>query len=1434
MDSHQTAETKKPNVQVKGLNVIIGQIRNFLLRSDSVEECHVLSKRDKNREYRLILYIVPSAQFLEGRLYSQLKAVLPEIASSCVICPISSLPLTATGEVDEEALDRMGVFEPALFPGWEEYLRSVSGIQQVTVVEQDNRNHFPPLHLWDLLPSDGMGTFIHEGQNPENEETARPMGLSGKSLEGIHSSTPAISFGGDIHGAPGTPITLAESIKRTAELWPEHGTVYLYPDKSDVFQSYSEMLQVAERILAGFRKVKLQPDDKVIFQFDNNYEFLTTFWGCILGGFVPVPLGVAPEYKESNSAAKKLAESWKMLGRPVVVTSSLLRPAIESFSALMGPDTFRVLTFDQLINSQADHQWHESSPEDVALIMLTSGSTGKPKGVMLRHSNLLSRQFGSVQLNGFSENDISLNWMPLDHVAGIVYFHLRDVAIGCKQVQVPTQTILQDPLSWLDLIDRFKATITFAPNFAFGLINDQADEIDHRRWDLSSMRFLLNGAEAIVARTARKFLQLLIPHGLAPSSMYPVWGMSETSSGVTYSDAFSLNTTADDDPFVEVGTPIPGFAMRIVDSDGQVVSEGVTGSLEVSGSTIMKGYFQRPDLDEEVFTNDGWFRTGDLALIKGGRLTITGRQKDVIIINSVNYYSHEIEGVVEQIDGIVPSYTAACAVRQAGSDTDKLAIFFHSTFSEGVELVELIKEIRRSVHANVGVHPFYVLPVEKEAIPKTEIGKIQRTILSQRFEKGAFREARKRVELLMGSANTLPNWFFKPIWRPKQVSYEKLPSNQGLSLIFLDDLGLGKSLAARIGKEGDSVVTVRAGDGFMRNNANDYTIQPDKKEHYDNLLSEVQANFGRISRIFHLWTYAPYGGEQSNGIELERSLDVGLYSLLYLTQGLAKTDETEKTVPFLVVSSCSESVLPDDEISCETAMLSGLVKTIPREIPWLDCRMIDLPVGQPQYHAAVIEEESLSPVRDRQVAFRGGQRFIWRLTPTPFSQEAKHELPLKKGGMYILSGGLGGIGAEIAHFLLANLHARLLILGRTLLPIDSSNESITSDNSESHQKLEVYNRLKGTGGELRYEAVDICDLPELKRLVKKAEKYWQCELDGVIHLAGSFHEKPVVEESRESLTQILRPKLQGTWSLHQVIKDRPGSLFLSFASVNGLLGGAMVGGYATANAFLDSFASYQRFKCCLQSYCLSWSMWDEIGMSRRYHMKDLTRTRGFHVITGKQGIQSWLSCLHHREPQCVIGLDACNPDIGKLLESAPCALKKCTVCFSKREDRGAIAKLRTAVLTDRYGAPCQCDFRAVDQMPRTADGSMDRKALSLILQDRVKQAIKKIAPRSQLERTVAETWQAVLGKEILDIHENFFDMGGSSILMARVAAQLKKRLQLDLPMTHLFQHPTISALVQYLADDATKKPAVDITASQARGAERRRKMLQRRKDGCSN
>ena len=166
--------------------------------------------------------------------------------------------------------------------------------------------------------------------------------------------------------------------------------------------------------------------------------------------------------------------------------------------------------------------------------MLTSGSTGNPKAVVQSHAALLRQLASSAKRLSLTPDDVSLNWFGFDHVGGIVMFHLRDMAIGCTQVHAHTLAITSNPSRWLDLMDRFRVTISWAPNFAFGLINAAAERETPGRWNLSSVRVLMNAGEAISAVTASTFLQRLAGHGLCSTAIWPAWGMSETCSAVTY------------------------------------------------------------------------------------------------------------------------------------------------------------------------------------------------------------------------------------------------------------------------------------------------------------------------------------------------------------------------------------------------------------------------------------------------------------------------------------------------------------------------------------------------------------------------------------------------------------------------------------------------------------------------------------------------------------------------------------------------------------------------------------------------------------------------------------------------------------------------------------------------------------------------------------
>ena len=550
------------------------------------------------------------------------------------------------------------------------------------------------------------------------------------------SSKLAISSGVSLQISSTFPKLVSDILKRAA--LTNRGIIYTQTDGSEQYQSYQDLLLDAQKVLAGLRQCGLKPQDKVILQLEQGQDFLPAFWGCVLGGFVPVPLSISLNYQGLSSTVRKLYHAWELLEHPIILTNQRLAPDLNSLSELLEFSGFDLKIIEDLRKNEGDTHWHTSHPDDLLILLLTSGTTGKPKAVKQSHHSVLCRSLAAIQMNHFSEQEITLNWMPLDHVGGLVMFHIRDVYVACQQIHVSTSFILGRPLRWLDLLDHYRVTVTWAPNFAYGLINNQLDSTSQGTWDLSALRFILNAGEPIVAATARKFLMLLSPYGLPETAMHPAWGMSETSSAVTYSQEFSLRSTSNSDSFVEVGCPIPEFSVCIVNEDNQLVSEGTIGSLQVKGLSVTSGYYCNPDANQEAFTQDGWFKTGDLGFLREGRLTITGRNKDIIIINGVNYHSHELEAIIEDIPGIAVSYTAACAVNKENDQSEQLAIFFSPLQFEDDFVNSLIQHIRENLIKIIGLSPNYLIPVDQQRIPKTNIGKIQRQKLRQDFEAGEF------------------------------------------------------------------------------------------------------------------------------------------------------------------------------------------------------------------------------------------------------------------------------------------------------------------------------------------------------------------------------------------------------------------------------------------------------------------------------------------------------------------------------------------------------------------------------------------------------------------------------------------------------------------------------------------------------------------------
>ncbi|WNI18931.1 SDR family NAD(P)-dependent oxidoreductase [Actinacidiphila sp. ITFR-21] len=1281
----------------------------------------------------LIAYAVPAGPL-------DLAALAARLPAPGSVVPVSRLPLTPDGAVDVAALLRLPVPDPAEARRLEARLRDRHPGEPIAVVPTPVEP--APLRRVPVpLP-------------PPGADGPHPVGDGGSASAPGPADPPAGRPAALVDGGPPTATedrTLLDSLLRAAA----SGTgdlVVIGADGAETRLTYGELRDRALRALAGLRALGLSAGDRVLLQLEDHTDFTTVLWACLLGGQIAVPLAVPADYRARDAATDRLWGAWELLGQPLVVTAAGRLAELRTAAAADRP-RLRAVGADDLAAAAEPAEPRPADPDDPVLLMLTSGSTGRPKAVVLRHRNILARSAATAAAGGLRADDVTLNWLPLDHVGGVVMFHLRDVFLGCRQVHAPTRWVLQDPLRWLDAADRFRATVTWAPNFAFGLVNDRAAELDRRGagWDLSRLGFVMNAGEAIVARTARRWLRLLAPYGLPQSALRPAWGMSETSSAMVYSDRFRLADTTDDDAFVEVGAPLPGCAVRIVGGEPgaaglpRVLAEGETGRLQVRGSTVTTGYLAAPEQNAAAFTADGWFDTGDLGRIRDGRLTLTGRAKDVVILNGVNHHSHEIESVVEELDCVEPSFTAAVAVRTAAATTDELAVFFHPRGAAAAD--EAVRRVRQAVRDRVGVNPRHVLAVERAEVPKTEIGKIQRAALRARFEAGGF-AARTGTD-----TGTVPDHFHRPEWRPRALP--PVPAgapHTGTVVVLPDPGGLAEPLARALEAAGRRCVVLGG--------------------------AAPAALAGPPAAVVDL---RAYGGPPRTDPALARAELHGLPRL---------TREGAGAAAVYVVTSHARHVLPHDPPAYERAPLAGAVATLGHERTDTRVVHLDIPPDDPEGTVRVLLAELARLPREGAVAYRAGRRLVRRLAPAerrapsvpaapstvpaspapaaasaqPTARPARRGAPFRHGGRYLVTGGSGGVGRLLVAELTGTYGARVLCLGRAPEP--------------GHRDPRA-----------EYAVADIRDADAVGRVLRDAEQRWGAPLDGVLHLAGTYREIPLERCGAADLDEAMAAKTEGARILHHLLRDRPGTLFVSFSSVNGFFGGASVAGYAAANAYLDALAVHQREAYGLDAYSLAWTMWDETGMSAGYPLKGLTRARGYRVLPPAEALAALAVALERAAPHQLVGLDPARPWIAAQLTGPPEALQELT---AYGESAAALGEPGS----DRFGTPFAHRAAVLDALPvDPVSGDVVRDRLAGTGRDA---GGADGVPRPGVEAVIAATWAEVLGVGDITRGSNFFDLGGGSLQATRVHGLLQERLGRELAMVELFRRPTVRALAEAL------------------------------------
>ncbi|MEX0977058.1 MAG: non-ribosomal peptide synthetase [Woeseia sp.] len=531
-------------------------------------------------------------------------------------------------------------------------------------------------------------------------------------------------------------------------------------DKDESVVTFDELWSRALRLLGTLQRRGMKSRHELVIFTQSNESFVVAFWAALLGGIVPVPVAVGI----SDEHRLKLFRILRQMDQGTLYTQAdLLDRLCEFAKARDLPELLESQLQRAILSDTGDTgedgdggHLHSVAADDDAFIQFSSGSTSEPKGVRLTHRNLATNIRAIVEGIGWNETDISLSWMPLTHDMGLIGYHLCALAAGMNHAVMDTSLFVRRPLLWISKASELRATQLCSPNFGYKHFLKLFNRKGLQDLDLGAVRLVLNGAEPISFELCEQFLDALAPFGLAHSAMLPVYGLAEATLAVAFPETgrdferivvhrHSLRVGSPFEParngdidavsFVKVGKAVRDCEIRLTDELDRPVDSGIVGHIQIRGDNVTRGLYRNTEAETELFANDGWLRTGDCGILVDGELVITGRSKDIIIVNGQNYYPHDLESIIAQIDGLDLGKVVVCGVNDERQQGEQLLVFVLHR-GELADVHELAQSIVATVATRTTLQVDQVIPVSR--VPKTTSGKVQRGQLASAYLDGEF------------------------------------------------------------------------------------------------------------------------------------------------------------------------------------------------------------------------------------------------------------------------------------------------------------------------------------------------------------------------------------------------------------------------------------------------------------------------------------------------------------------------------------------------------------------------------------------------------------------------------------------------------------------------------------------------------------------------
>ncbi|MFW6296736.1 MAG: SDR family NAD(P)-dependent oxidoreductase, partial [Halothece sp.] len=579
------------------------------------------------------------------------------------------------------------------------------------------------------------------------------------------------------------------------------------------------------------------------------------------------------------------------------------------------------------------------------------------------------------------------------------------------------------------------------------------------------------------------------------------------------------------------------------------------------------------------------------------------------------------------------------------------------------------------------------------------------------------------------------DWFYSPTWKRTATPLFKTSEKQSTWLIFLDNCNVGNAIATGLQNNNSSVITVAKGDNFKQIDSSAYQINPSNSQDYAQLIESL-ADKENIA-IAHCW-----GITDTASTSLELAQECGFFSLLYLVQALKKQRIANPISINLITNSLYE-VTGNESLSPEKSTVLGLCKTIPQEIPNVTCRHIDIDSNLVLDKLAnQLFAELTNPSQNKAIAYRGNYRWIQEFDAIS-TENTTLNLPLKQEGVYLITGGLGSIGLEIADYLASNFNANLVLISRSFNP----------------PNIAKLKRIKDAANQVLILQANVANQAEMEEAIAQTKAKFGT-IHGVIHAAGLINNQyflPIAETDQYQLEQHFQAKVNGLLILEKVLKNIDLDFCLICSSLSTILGGLGYSAYAAANQFMDTFAYAKRQTSSIPWISVNWDGWQFNPTSQE--------KKAALSLLPSEGIEAFKHILTMSNlPQVIVS---------------------------------------TGNLQQR-----------IEQWINIASKP---KVEAKVVQENIERKSSYIAPRNEIEEAIVMLYQDLLGVPYISIKDDFFALGGDSLLAVHLMAKIQQQFNQDLPLSTLLENATVEYLAKLLPKSPSKSSLSPLVAIQPSG-----------------